>query len=188
MHPRKGVYGAGCSKDGDRVIEPRNRYSGGQEDNPSRRIGGGKPTVSSDRKAAVLSAVWRGFRTPPGSESGACIDRGNSGTWESHPSPGDITGQGDRLTKGPGAGVGASTGPRAGNGTTKLWKRARYREASAKRSDPKGVVGSRSGASYRGEAEATAARERGEPRPKGPTGGKAPPGITFWWTARRERP
>jgi hypothetical protein len=28
--------------------------------------------------------------------------------------------------------------------------------------------------------------EGGEPRPKGPTGGKATPGITFWWTERRE--
>ena len=28
--------------------------------------------------------------------------------------------------------------------------------------------------------------EGGEPRPTGPTGGKATPGITFWWMERRE--
>ena len=28
--------------------------------------------------------------------------------------------------------------------------------------------------------------EGGEPWPTGPTGGKATPGITFWWTERRE--
>jgi hypothetical protein len=31
-------------------------------------------------------------------------------------------------------------------------------------------------------------REGGERRPTGPTGGKAPPGITFGWTERREIP
>jgi hypothetical protein len=31
----------------------------------------GKPTVSSDRKAAVLRTIGRVHRTPPGSESGA---------------------------------------------------------------------------------------------------------------------
>jgi hypothetical protein len=30
--------------------------------------------------------------------------------------------------------------------------------------------------------------ERGEPRPTGPTGGKATPGITLNWTERREIP
>src|SRR5207247_5694864 len=47
----------------------------------------GKPTVCTRRKAAVLRAIWRVGRTPPGSESGACRQRGNSGTWESHLSP-----------------------------------------------------------------------------------------------------
>ena len=45
-------------------------------------------------------------RTPPGSESGAWIHRGNSGTWESHLSPCQNMPeeQGYRLTKSPGAG------------------------------------------------------------------------------------
>jgi hypothetical protein len=51
------------------------------------RVRRGKPTVSSGRKAAVLGALGRVRRTPPGSESGACIYRGRSGTWESPLSP-----------------------------------------------------------------------------------------------------
>src|SRR6266849_8795644 len=70
--PRKGPYGAGCSEKVGRVMEPRNGYSCGQ------------PTVCTHWKAAVLDACWRVSRTPPGSESGACLQRGNSGTWESH--------------------------------------------------------------------------------------------------------
>jgi hypothetical protein len=31
----------------------------------------GKPTVSSGRKAAVLDALWRALRTPPGSNVAA---------------------------------------------------------------------------------------------------------------------
>ena len=46
--------------------------------------------------------VWRVSRTPPGSESGACLQRGNSGTWESLLSPCFRPGMGDRVTKGPG--------------------------------------------------------------------------------------
>src|SRR5438445_246051 len=79
----------------------------------------GKPTVSSDRKAAVLGAVWRVRRTPPGSESGACVQRGHSGTWESHLSPCCIPGVGDRATKGPGVILGASTRTRARKGDHK---------------------------------------------------------------------
>ncbi len=47
----------------------------------------GKPTFSYERKAAVLKAIWRAFRTPPGSESRACMQRDNSGTWEGLLSP-----------------------------------------------------------------------------------------------------
>src|SRR5215468_10609241 len=54
----------------------------------------GKPTVFTSRKAAVLKTRGRVFRTPPGSKSGACLHRGNSGTWESHLSPCHIPGVG----------------------------------------------------------------------------------------------
>src|SRR5438093_2059321 len=44
----------------------------------------------------------RVHRTPPGAESGACLQRGNSGTWENHLSPSITPGMGDRVTKAPG--------------------------------------------------------------------------------------
>jgi len=47
----------------------------------------GKPTGSSVRKAAVLSATRPAGGTPPGSEIGACVQRGNPGTRENLPSP-----------------------------------------------------------------------------------------------------
>src|SRR5207244_12195135 len=76
----------------------------------------GKPTVATDRKAAVLGALWRVRRTPPGSQSGAWSHRGRSGTWESHRSPCCTPGKGDRVTKGPGVIFGASTRTRARKG------------------------------------------------------------------------
>jgi len=39
------------------------------------------------RKAAVRVALWQAAETPPGSKNGACIQRGNLGTWESQMSP-----------------------------------------------------------------------------------------------------
>ena len=39
--------------------------------------------------------------------SGAGIPRGNSGTWESHLSPGHIPGLGDRVSQGPGGVLGS---------------------------------------------------------------------------------
>ena len=38
MRLRKGGYGAGCSEDAGRVIEPRNKYSRGQQDTSQSRI------------------------------------------------------------------------------------------------------------------------------------------------------
>ena len=104
-------------------------------------------------------------RTPPGSESGACLQRGHSGTWESHLSPCSSAGNGGPAYQRPWRGSGASTGRRAGNGYHERWKPARYRgrERQAKRPerDRVAVVASHS------------TEEGGEPRPKGPTGGKA---------------
>jgi hypothetical protein len=55
-------------------------YSCGQQDNSSYR--GRKPTVWMHWKAAVLNALWQVFRSPPGSETRACIQRGDSETGE----------------------------------------------------------------------------------------------------------
>ena len=100
----------------------------------------GKPTVSSGRKAAVLDALWRAWRTPPGSKSGACIHRGSSGTWESHVSPCHIPGMGDRVTKSPGVVWGLRPDHEPVWDSTNEPKRARYREASDKRSDLRWAV------------------------------------------------
>ena len=89
-----------------------------------------KPTVSSGRKAAVLGAIWRVPRTPPGSESRACMHRGDLGTWENHLSPCNIPGKGDRATKGPGVTWGLLPGHEPEGDTTNTVKQARYREAS----------------------------------------------------------
>ncbi len=75
-------YEAGGNEDIGCVIEPRNTYYCGQEDIPDERSRG-KPTVSKNRKATVPDTLWRVCGTPPGSKSGACIQRGKSGTWES---------------------------------------------------------------------------------------------------------
>ena len=77
--------------------------------------------------------------------SGACLHRGNSGTWESHVSPWSRTPeeQGYRLTKSPGGGreLPAATEPAREH---KARKQPRYWAASDKRSDPRGTRGSRS--------------------------------------------
>src|SRR5262245_28175931 len=106
----------------------------------------GKPTVSSGRKAAVLKAQGRAVRTPPGSKSGACIQRGSSGTWESHLSPCQTPGLGDRVTKGPGVIWGFRPGHEPQRDTTNAQKQARYRDASDKRSVLRRARGSLSGA------------------------------------------
>ena len=38
-----------------------------------------KPTVCTHWQAGVLETLWRVFRTPPGSESGGCLQRGELG-------------------------------------------------------------------------------------------------------------
>ena len=103
--PRERGSGAGCSEDAGRVIEPRKTSSLWSEDNfPTKREG--KPTLSPTRKAEVLGAhsttMGAGMRTvskekdrPPYPKvraspqsttvvlkSGACIQRGSSGTCE----------------------------------------------------------------------------------------------------------
>ena len=127
----------------------------------------GKPTVSGGWKAAVLGAVGRVRRTPPGSESGACLHRGNSGTWESHLSPCCIPGMGDRVTKGPGVDWALRPGHEPVWDTTNHGSRQGIGEASDTRSPREG---------QRAVVAAHSTGEGGEVRPKRPTGGKAPSG------------
>ena len=126
-----------------------------------------KPTVCKRWKAVVLGALWRVHRTPPGSESGACLQRGHSGTWESHLSPCLRPGMGDRVTKSPGVIWTLRPGYEPFGDTTNEGSRQGIGAASDKRSP------------LRWEVAVVAAHstdERGEVRPKRPTGGKAPSG------------
>ncbi len=79
-----GMYEAGRSEGAGRVIEPRNSLvvvigitslgnRRGKADGLFMLEGG---SFGGDNSGDVL-------RTPPGSKSGACTHRGNSGTWES---------------------------------------------------------------------------------------------------------
>ena len=119
-------------------------------------------------KAAVLGALWRVRRTPPGSESGAGRHRGAAGTWESHLSPCDRPGMGDRVTQSPGGPWSFRPGHEPCGDTTNPRKPARYRGGERQAQHPE-----------RGRAAVVAAprtEEGGEVRPKRPTGGKAPSG------------
>jgi hypothetical protein len=98
----------------------------------------GKPPVCKRRKAAILGAVRRVRRIPPGSESGAGIQRGNAGTWESPLSPcphSRMRGPGDHR---PWRGRGLPPDHAPARDTTPARKQARYRAASDERSDPRG--------------------------------------------------
>ena len=58
VQPQQWAYEAGGTEDAGRVIEPRNDYNCGPQDNPQEwlRV---KPTVSSNRKAAIPVARWQ---------------------------------------------------------------------------------------------------------------------------------
>ena len=131
------------------MMEPRNGENRGQ------------PTVASGWKAAVLGAFWRVCRTPPGSESGACLHRGHAGTWESHRSP-----CAHARTGGPGDQVLALSGRFAQApgpvGNHDPGKQARYRGTSDQR-------GPRAGQGAVVAAQRTG--ESGAVRPTRPTGG-----------------
>jgi hypothetical protein len=127
--------------------------------------GSGNPTVRDERGAYGNVSYGRTrnpLHTPKGCRAetlclrlrapyfyptrGAGRHRGNSGTWENHLSPCTTPGLGDRVTKGPGVTWELPPGHEPDEDTTNAVKQARYREASEKRSDPRGAGGSRSGA------------------------------------------
>jgi len=142
-----------------------------------------KPTVCKRRKAAVLGALGRVPRTPPGSESGACHQRGHSGTWEGQDAPWEWP---DR-----GAGVENLRAQQGGVVLGPGWECRRgshqglgERGTTEGRRD--GVVAVGAEPSTEGLRARPAGREGGELRPKGPTGGKATPGSTFCWEERGE--
>jgi len=83
------------------------------------------------RKAEVLEAQWRAERTPPGSTSGACAQRGSLGTCENRHFLAEETGEARRNRKWPvGVRVIFAPGFRAREGTRTKRMDPRYREAT----------------------------------------------------------
>jgi hypothetical protein len=141
-------------------MKPRNWSSRGPQGDPSAGSRG-KPTACMRRKAAVLDTRGRVLRTPPGSKSGAGVQRGHSGTWESHGSPC----RRDRIR----APVENIPVPRQ---VTWSWDRAGSEEEGHRQGigGPGTTEGRREGGVAVVADHSTV--EGGEPRPKGPTGGK----------------
>src|SRR5438132_13267714 len=102
-------------------MEPRKALSRGQEESSQEGLRG-KPAGSSGRKAAGLGGTGEATRTPPGAKSGACMQRGSVGTWESPLSPCIEPGAGDRATTGPGVTGRLSPGHEPAGDTTNATK------------------------------------------------------------------
>jgi hypothetical protein len=122
VNPRASPQGAVRSR-GSRAGRPRDgapkRVESWTAGYPSSKgVQRGTPTVCTRRKAAVLGARGRVRRTPPGSERGAGLQRGNAGTWESPLSPCAMPGRGDRVTIGPGVVLGLPPGDEPARETT----------------------------------------------------------------------
>ena len=132
---------------------------------PQRDRGQSRRRASAGRQQSC-ARQRRVCRTPPGSEGGACLQRGSSGTWENHLSPCTIPRWGDRATTGPGVTWGFRPGHEPYGDTTNTRKQARYRGGERQAKPPE-----------TGRAAVVAehsTEEGGEVRPKRPTGGKAP--------------
>jgi hypothetical protein len=137
-----------------------------------------KPTACSGRKAAVLEAPRRVPRTPPGSESGACLQRGDAGTWESQGSPWGISGVGVPTDEGKTPGVARRRPPRLRalhkQGTQSQRRDPRHRGRRGSTARPRdGLLAVFAEPSTAGRERCAPGREGGEPMSQGPTGGSA---------------
>jgi hypothetical protein len=159
-----------------RVLEPRNWSRGGPRGYPQQQRGESRRLACAGRLESWMRE-GRGSRTPPGSASGACHHGGHSGTWESQSFPGH------------------ESRKRRGTGCTRAlaWTGGFQPSASRRRHTK---TGSRPGIASPAPSEAlregrlavvvahsTAGlwaqptnRKGGDPRPTGPTAGKATPG------------
>jgi hypothetical protein len=120
------------------VMEPRKEYRGGQEESPQGRMEGkadGFPWPEGSRPGREMASA----QDPTGSERGAGLHRGSSGTWESHLSPGDMSGWGDRRIKGPGVVGALRPNHEPARDTTNTQTPARYRGASDQRRASRGA-------------------------------------------------
>jgi hypothetical protein len=159
-------YGAGCREKAGRVIEPRHVYSRGQKDRhwlvsgESRRVASGGRQQSWMRDGDPCG-------TPPGSQSGACVHRGHSGTWERHDSPCRRYRRREPVENIP-----------VPSEVTWSWDLAGSKEQGHRQ----GIGGPGTTEGRREGVVAVVADHRtdegGEPRPKAPTGGKERPDMT----------
>jgi len=125
-------------------------------------------------------------RTPPGSESGACRQRGNSGTWESHWSPCGESGGGVPPGEGKTPGAARKLQPRqralwrTTKGTQSQRREARYRGGSGRPERPRAGLWA-VGAEHRTDGREPDAPgwQGGAPRSQGPRAGKETPGLTL---------
>jgi hypothetical protein len=145
-----------------------------------------KPTACTRWKAAVQDARRRAFRTPPGSETRAWSHRGSLERWESQWFPCRESGVGVPTIEGktPGAGRRLSPLRRALHvpGAQSKTSDTRYRGSRGRTARPReGLLAVFADHSPDGREPAVPGREGGEPMSQGPTGGKAKPGITFFW-------
>jgi hypothetical protein len=151
----------------------------------------GQPTVCSDRKAAVLDATRQVFRTPPGSESGAGLQRGDSGTWESQWCPWVKSGAGVPTIAGKTPGVERRCQPltrAVREGTQSKRRDTRYRGRRGRTERPRdGPLAVLAEHSTAGQEPSAPGWEGGAPQSQGPPAGKAKPGITFFWQDLWER-
>lgn len=106
------------------------------------------------------------------------MHRGNVGTWEHHLSPCDMPGKGARATTGPGGAWGLPPG------CEPMWDTTNTTEARKVSGSERQAKRPETGREVVLAEHSTC--EGGEPRPKGPTGGKATPGITSSGIERRE--
>jgi hypothetical protein len=144
-----GASEAGRHEETGRVMAPRHLYARGHQEHPH-DVQRGKPPGSWHRKAAVPETRWRADGTPPGSESGAGLARGHSGTWESPLAPGATPGTGARTTTSPGVRGGRRPAHEPGGETTNRPTHARDRDARDKRRGPRRAGGSLRGAASLG--------------------------------------
>jgi hypothetical protein len=178
-HPAKARRQAGrkpCVRRSDPGCGARGTEDAGRVWSPEMWIvvGQVKPTPCSGRKAAARPASGGAGWAPPRSEAGACISRGDLGTRETQHFP--------RRSRTWGTGV----------------KNLQARQPVAIRRCRERRKGLLRGTGRRGTTEACrdgvlgvsathSTEEGGEVRPKRPTGGKAKPGIPFWWKEPGER-
>jgi hypothetical protein len=134
-----------------------------------------KPTGCRDRQAAVLEAIRRVDRTPPGSESGACRHRGDAGTGERPGAPGGQIRRRSAAQRGKDS--------RRGKAAPALHTSLGRPRDTKPEARPQGI-GAGEGAPNAPEVgQWQSARRRvpmqvGHRRPQSPTRGKATPGIT----------